>query len=308
MEYAVLGKTGVKVTKLSFGCWEMGGTQWELTSDENNKKAIDMALDHGITTFDTAEGYGDGHSEEVLGNALKGKRGSCFIATKVAPAHLRANDVRNAITASLRRLGTDYVDLYYIHWPNKDIPLEETMGEMSKLKKEGLIRAIGVSNFTVPLLRQAMAVDRIEAIQNEWSLLQRNIEIDIEAFCLENQISIMSYSSIAKGILTGAFHFGGSVLKESDFRSPRRLFLKEHLELEKPLLDAMKEIAERRQILISQLAISWLLHKKSLTSAIVGTQSEKHLMENIESLKVTLDTEIATLDTISSQVVAAIDQ
>jgi aryl-alcohol dehydrogenase-like predicted oxidoreductase len=308
MDYANLGKTDMKVSKITFGCWEMGGAQWVHTSDENNGRAINVALDNGVTAFDTAEGYGSGHSEEVLGKALVDKRDKCFIATKVAPEHLRARDIRNSITASLKRLGTDYVDLYYIHWPNKDIPLEETMGEMSRLKKEGLIKAIGVSNFNVSLLRQALTIDRVEAVQNEWSLLQRDIEKELEAFCAEQHVSIMSYSSIAKGILTGAFHFGGAKLQEDDFRFPRRLFRPDHLEEEKPLLNVMKEIAENKHILISQLAISWLLHKKNLCSAIVGTQSEKHFLENIESLKVSLSSEdIASLDVTSARTLAGID-
>jgi aryl-alcohol dehydrogenase-like predicted oxidoreductase len=308
MEYTTMGKTTAKVTKITFGCWEMGGSQWELTSDENNARAINLAFDKGITAFDTAEAYGNGHSEEVLGKALKGRRDKCFVASKVARAHLRAADVRGAITESLKRLETDYVDLYYIHWPNADVPLEETMGELSKLKKEGLIRAIGASNFTVPLLKQALAVDRVEAVQNEWSLLQRDIEKEVEAFCMEQQISIMSYSSIAKGVLTGAFHFGGTRLKEDDFRAARRLFQGDHLQKEQPLLDAMKEIAGRKNILISQLAISWLLHKKNLCSAIVGTQSEKHFLENIASLDISLTgEEIAALDKISAKVIADID-
>jgi aryl-alcohol dehydrogenase-like predicted oxidoreductase len=308
MNYTVLGKTDVKLSRITFGCWEMGGTQWVHTSDENNIRTINVAFDNGITAFDTAEGYGGGHSEEILGKAIAGKRDKCFIATKVAPDHLRTRDVRNSIAASLKRLGTDYVDLYYIHWPNKDIPLEETMGEMSRLKEEGLIKAIGVSNFNVPLLRQALAVDRVEAVQNEWSLLQRDIEKELESFCVEQHVSIMSYSSIAKGILTGAFHFEGVKLREDDFRFPRRLFQSDHLKKEKPLLNAMKEIAEDKHISISQLAISWLLHKKSLCSAIIGTQSEEHFLGNIESLKVFLSGEdIASLDAISAKVLAEID-
>jgi aryl-alcohol dehydrogenase-like predicted oxidoreductase len=308
MNYVNLGKTDMKISRITFGCWEMGGSQWVHTGDENNIRAISVAFDNGITAFDTAEGYGKGHSEEVLGKVLADKRDKCFIATKVSPDHLRAQDIRNSITGSLKRLGTDYVDLYYIHWPNKDIPLEETMGEMSRLKKEGLIKAIGVSNFNVALLRQALAIDRVEAIQNEWSLLQRDIENELESFCVEQQVSIMSYSSIAKGILTGTFHFGGAKLAEDDFRFPRRLFQPDHLEKEKPLLNTMKEIAEGKHILISQLAISWLLHKKSLCSAIVGTQSEKHFMENIESLKVSLSSDdISSLDAISAKVLTAID-
>ena len=308
MEHVRLGKTAIELTKLTFGCWEMGGSQWEHTSDENNLRIIKTALDKGITAFDTAEGYGNGHSEEIVGKALKGKRDRCFVATKVSPEHLRSRDIRASITASLKRLDTSYVDLYYIHWPNKDIPLEETMQEMSRLKKEGLIRAIGVSNFTLPLLKEALAIDRVEAVQNEWSLLHRTIEQDLESFCMEQQISIMSYSSIAKGILTGTFHFGGLTLKENDFRTPRRLFQADHFRKEQSLLDAMKEIADSGHILLSQLAISWLLHKKSLCSAIVGTQSEKHLMENIQALGVSLkDEDITKLDAISARVLAEID-
>jgi aryl-alcohol dehydrogenase-like predicted oxidoreductase len=287
----------------------MGGTQWEFTSDEVNIKAIHTALEHGITSFDTAEGYGDGHSEEVLGKALEGRRHNCFVATKVAPNNLRAADIRKSITASLKRLRMDYVDLYYIHWPNKDIPLEETMPEMLKLQKEGLIRFIGVSNFSSSLLEEALQIGRVEAIQPEYSLLQRDIEDDILPLCQKLSISVMSYSSIAKGILTGIFHFGGVKIKETDFRAARRLFLPDHLEKEKELLDLMKTIADRLHITISQLALSWILHQKGLSSAIVGTQSEKHLLENINALSVSLSPQdMAGLDKVSLKVIGTIKQ
>ncbi|GHT71730.1 oxidoreductase [Spirochaetia bacterium] len=307
MEYTAFGKTGSKISRISFGCWEMGGTQWEHTSDEINTQAIHRALDKGINSFDTAEGYGDGHSEEVLGRALEGKRNEVFVATKVSPKNLRAQDVRNSITNSLKRLRMDHVDLYYIHWPNKDIPLEETMGELLKIQKDGLIRHIGVSNFSISQLKEALSFGRIEAIQNEYSLLQRDIEAEILPFCKNESISVMSYSSIAKGILTGTFHFGGTKLKENDFRAPRRLFLPDHLEKEKELLDAMKEIADRIHIPLSQLAIGWLFSKPGLTSALLGTQSEKHLMENINAVGLSLPPQdLAILDRVSAKVLAAI--
>ncbi|MDR1904800.1 MAG: aldo/keto reductase [Treponema sp.] len=309
MEYSIFGKTDRKISRISFGCWEMGGTQWELTSDETNTQAIYKALDLGITSFDTAEGYGDGHSEEVLGKALLGKRQELFIATKVAPKHLRAADVRSSITASLKRLQMDYVDLYYIHWPNIEIPLEETMQEMLKIQKEGLIRYIGVSNFSLVQIKEALQYGRIEAIQPEYSLLHRGIEAEILPFCRSESISVMSYSSIAKGILTGGFHFGGIKLKETDFRAPRRLFLPNHIEKEKPLLNVMKEIADRMGIPLSQLAISWLFHKPGLTSALVGTQSEKHLRENIDAVTVKIaPADMAALDKVSAEVLTAIDR
>jgi aryl-alcohol dehydrogenase-like predicted oxidoreductase len=285
----------------------MGGTQWEHTSDEINTQAIHLALDKGINSFDTAEGYGNGHSEEVLGKALAGKRSEVFVATKVAPKNLRAQDLRASITNSLKRLQMDYVDLYYIHWPNADIPLEETMGEMLKIQKEGLIRHIGVSNFSLSQIKEALSFGRIEAVQNEYSLLQRDIEAEILPFCKNESISVMSYSSIAKGILTGTFHFGGTKIKETDFRATRRLFLPDHLEKEKELLDTMKEIADRIHIPLSQLAIGWLFSRPGLTSALVGTQSEKHLMENINAVGLSLSPQdIAALDKVSAKVLAAI--
>ena len=308
MDYVEFGKTGIKVSRIGHGCWEMGGAQWEHTSDEINTKAVHKALDEGINSFDTAEAYGEGHSEEVLGKALEGKRKDVFVATKVARKNLRPADLRNSINGSLKRLRTDYVDLYYIHWPNPEIPLEETMEEMVKIQKEGLIRYIGVSNFDVPLLETAMKIGRVEAIQNEYSLLHRSIEKETLPYCIRNSISLMSYSSVAKGILTGIFHFGGVKLKETDFRAARRLFLPAHLEAETKLLEAMKKIADSMQISCGQLALAWLFSKNGLTSALVGTQSEKHFMENIKAVGISLSREnISVLDEVSAKVIAEID-
>ncbi len=288
MKYQTLGRTDIKVSRITYGCWELGGGPWELTSDESNIGAIRLALDHGLTSFDTAEGYGDGHSEEVVGRALAGRRGDCVIATKVSPTHLRAPDVRASLTASLRRLATDYVDLYYIHWPNAEVPIEETMGELTRLKAEGLIRAIGVSNFSLDQLKKAAAVGQVDAIQPEYSLLQRDIEDGILQHCRASSISVMSYSSIAKGILTGAFHLGGARLRPDDFRAKRRLFLPGQLEKEAALIHVMKEIADSKGVTVSQIAISWILHQEGMTSAIVGTQNERHLLDNIRSVDVAL--------------------
>jgi aryl-alcohol dehydrogenase-like predicted oxidoreductase len=309
MKYAPLGKTGMEVSKITFGCWEMGGTMWEFTDDDNNVRAVRKALEMGINSFDSAEGYGkDGHSEEVLGKALGDKRKDVVLATKVSPKNLKPQDIRNAVTNSLRRLGTDYIDLYYIHWPNPEIPLEDTMGEMQKLKQEGLIRAIGASNFTLPLLKTASAICRIEAVQPEYSLLHRGIEPEILPWCIENDVAVMGYSSIAKGILTGMFHLGGVKISDEDFRRPRRLFKDDHMEKELPLINAMKAMADAKGIEMAQLAIAWLMHKEGLTSAIVGTQKEKHLLANISALDVALTAEeVAALDKISAEVLFAID-
>ena len=305
MKYRKMGKTDMTVSEITFGCWEMGGNQWTIVSDEGNAKAVRVALDNGITTFDTAERYGFGHSEEILAQGLGSNRKDVFISTKVARENLRPADMRTAIAGSLKRLNTDYIDLYYIHWPNPEVAIEDTMAEMVKLKEEGLIRSIGVSNFGIDLLNQAMAIGRIDAIQPEYSLLFRDIDADVRPWCIENDVAIMSYSSIAQGILTGAFHFGGVKLPEDDFRWRRRLFANGRLEKETPLINYMKEICDAKGITMSQLAIAWLLQREGMTSAIVGTQSEKHLLENLGALDVTLSAdEEAQLDKISMEVIA----
>ncbi|WP_240420923.1 aldo/keto reductase [Paenibacillus periandrae] len=308
MKYRQLGNTDIQVSEVTFGCWELGGGQWDKQSDETNISAIQKAFELGIHTFDTAEGYGQGHSEEIVGLALEGKRKDCIIATKVSPSHLKPADVRSSAETSLKRLRVDYVDIYYIHWPNKEIPLADTLSELNKLKDEGLIRAIGASNFSIDLLKEASNYARIDVIQPEYSLLHRGIEPEIIPYCQEHHIGIMSYSSIAKGILTGAFHNGKATVKETDFRNNRRLFLPEHLEKEQPLIDLLKQIAETKQVTLSEIAISWLLHQPALTSAIVGTQNEKHLAENTRAIDVTLTAdELKQLGQISSEVLSGID-
>jgi len=304
MQYERLGKQDFNVSRITFGCMELGGGPWEVAGDEDNIRILRLAFENGITTFDTAESYGGGHSEEIVGKALEGKRKDCIIATKVSPNHLLPKDIRTSIEASLKRLNTDYVDIYYIHWPNDEIPIGETMSEFNKLKNEGIIRSIGVSNFSLEQLKKALEYGRIDAIQPEYNLLQRDIEKGLLQFCYESSISVLSYNSIAKGILTGAFHLGGAKIREDDFRRMRRLFLPEHMEKETELILLMKEIAESKGATISQIAISWLLHQKGFTSAIVGTQNEKHFVENVRSTDIELsDHELERLDEISTEVI-----
>ncbi|MCZ8517159.1 aldo/keto reductase [Paenibacillus filicis] len=308
MKYRKLGKSGLTLSALTFGCWELGGGPWEFTSDENNIKAIQAALDMGITTFDTAEGYGNGHSEEIVGAALEGRRHEAVISTKVSRANLAPQDVRRSTESSLKRLKTDVIDIYYIHWPSYEIPVADTLGEFNKLKEEGLIRAIGVSNFSIEQLKEAVQYAQIDVIQPEYSLLHREIEKEIVPFLQQHQIGIMSYSSIAKGILTGAFHLGSKTLAADDFRSTRRLFLPEHLKLEEELIQALKNIADAKGRAISQIAIAWLLHQEALTSAIVGSQSTKHMQDNAEAAQVELsESELAELNAVSKKVLAGID-
>lgn len=308
MKYRKLGTTGLELSAVTFGCWELGGGPWEFTSDENNVHAIRAALELGITTFDTAEGYGDGHSEEIVGRALAGRRQEVVISTKVSRPNLAPDDVRRSAENSLRRLNTDYIDIYYIHWPSFDIPVSETLGAFNRLKEDGLIRAIGVSNFSAEQLKEALAHAQIDVIQPEYSLLHRGIEQEVLPLCKERGIGIMSYSSIAKGILTGAFHLGGKKLAEDDFRSTRRLFSPEHLKHAEELIHTLKKIADNQGRTLSQIAIAWLLHQEAVTSAIVGSQSIGHMRDNAEATGVELSGfELGALEAISRKALAAID-
>jgi aryl-alcohol dehydrogenase-like predicted oxidoreductase len=307
MKFKKLGNTGFDISTITFGCWELGGGPWEFTSDQNNIDLLQQAFELGITTFDTAEGYGNGHSEEIVGAALEGIRSKCIISTKVSRAHLLPADIRKSAEASLKRLKTDYIDIYYIHWPSFEVPVKDSLSEFAKLKEEGLIRAIGVSNFSIEQLKEASQYARIDVIQPEYSLLHRQIEHEIVPYCKEKRIGMMSYSSIAKGILTGAFHLDGKSLKEDDFRKERRLFQPAHLEAERKLLTAMKQVAEAKGASVSQIAIAWLLHQDALTSAIIGTQSAHHLADNVKAADVTLSaSELETLTSISGSVLAEI--
>ncbi|MEI7027927.1 aldo/keto reductase [Paenibacillus sp. y28] len=308
VQYKTVGNSGLRLSALTFGCWELGGGPWEFTSDQNNIAAVRKALELGITTFDTAEGYGEGHSEQVLAAALEGERSRCVIASKVSRSHLQPDEVLRAAERSLTNLKTDYIDIYYIHWPSFDIPVKETLSAFNKLKEQKLIRAIGVSNFSLEQLQEAAQYAQIDIIQPEYSLLQRGIEKDVLPYCLANGIGIASYSSIAKGILTGAFHFGGKKLAEDDFRQARRLFYPEHLDAASDLLNTMKNIADIKGVTVSEIAISWLIHQEAVTSAIVGTQNLHHLEANAAAADIVLSAEeLQQIDQASQEALRRID-
>ena len=304
MKYCKLGKTDISISRVTHGCMELGGGRWKTLDKESNSALLKTALENGITTFDTAEGYGAGASELIVGEALKDRRKDCVIATKVLPDNLRAADVRKAAEGSLKRLQPDYIDLLYVHWPNAGIPITETLGEFIKLKEEGKIRAIGVSNFSLEQLKEAMEITHIDALQPEYNLLQRKIEDGLLSYCADNQISVLSYNSIAKGILSGVFHFNGVKLDAEDFRNEKPLFFPENLETEKPLMNSLKAVAQVHNGTISQIAAAWVLAQRGMSSAIIGTQNPRHFVENIHSVDIELtQEEIDVLNKTSSEVI-----
>ena len=305
MKYTSLGNSGITISRITHGCMELGGGPWETQADEHNIRLLHTAFDHGVTTFDTAESYGGGHSEEVVGQAFRGMRDRVVLCTKVSREHLHKADVIAACEGSLRRLGTDYIDLYYIHWPNADIAIEETMEAFNLLKQQGKIRAIGVSNFNKAQMEAVCRCAQLDALQPEYNLLTRGIEAEDLPFCAENDVAVLTYNSIAKGILSGAFHFGGKVV--TDFRTAKPLFQPDALQKETPLLTLLRDVAADHGVTLSQVAIAASLAHAGVSSTIVGTQNEQHFLDNLAAAELVLtEAELTAIDETSARVIAAL--
>ncbi|HUX14442.1 MAG TPA: aldo/keto reductase [Spirochaetia bacterium] len=307
MEYTNLGTTDITLSRITHGCMELGGMShlyWEVKEEEVNVALLQTALDNGVTTFDTAESYGDGRSETIVGKALKKVRSRCTIASKVAKEHLMPDDIQKALEGSLKRLDTSYIDLYYIHWPNNDIPLEKTVTKLMQLKDQGVIKSIGVSNFSLAQLTEAVKYGEISAYQPEYNLLSRGIEKEIMPFCREHKISILSYNSLAKGILTGAFHLYGAKLEPKDFRNAKPHFQNANMRVQERLIQLLEEVAKKHGATVSQIATSWTIAQPGMTSAIIGTQNQKHFLENIRAIEIKLtEDETKEISGLSDQVI-----
>jgi myo-inositol catabolism protein IolS len=206
MQQRRLGSSQVSVSEIGLGTWGMSGAFWGAANDSESIRVIHQALDLGVTLIDTAEAYGRGHAEEVVGKALAGRREKAVIATKAAPNHLEPAEAVKALEGSLKRLQTDYVDVYFIHWPNPDVPLGATMDAFERLRAEGRIRALGVSNFGAKEMDAARQHGIIDVLQPPYNMLWREVEAATLPYCREHNIGVMPYSGLAQGLLTGALH------------------------------------------------------------------------------------------------------
>jgi myo-inositol catabolism protein IolS len=210
MKYIPLGKTDIQLSAIIMGTWQAGKAMWAGIEDAETTRAMAAAFDAGITTFDTATVYGNGHSEQVLGKALGHVRQQVVFATKVFAHSLAYEKVFKACHKSLRDLGTDYIDLYQIHWPagffgSREVPIEETMRALTELKQQGKIRAVGVSNFSREQIEAAEPFGAVDSYQPPYSLFWRQMEDTAIAYCRERGITVLAYSPMAQGILTGKF-------------------------------------------------------------------------------------------------------
>jgi aryl-alcohol dehydrogenase-like predicted oxidoreductase len=294
MENRQLGNSNIYITPIILGTWQTGKKMWVGIEDSESINAIRRAFDSGITTIDTAEIYGEGHSEKIVGEALKDVRDKVLYATKVFAHHLKYDDVITACHNSLTNLQTDYIDLYQIHWPSgtwnsEIVPIEETMHALTDLKQQGKIRAIGVSNFSRQQLAEALQYGEIVSIQPPYSLFWRGVEKDIQPYCLENNISILAYSSLAQGILTGKFGTN-HIFAEGDHRKNNRLLQSPHWQRVQTALTQLQPIAQQYNCTLAQLSISWLIRQPQ-TSAIVGARNATQVEANAKAMEVNLTPE-----------------
>jgi aryl-alcohol dehydrogenase-like predicted oxidoreductase len=292
MQTRKLGNSDLHITRVGYGAWAIGGSGWQFAwgSQDDNESiaAIHRALELGVNWIDTAAVYGLGHSEEVVGRALKEWRGSePYVFTKCGlrgdakgEVHkvLSAESIRSEVENSLRRLSVDTIDLYQIHWPpDPDSPeLEEGWSTLADLKREGKVRWIGVSNFNVEQLQRAQAIAPVTSLQPRYSLVHREVEDEILPYCLSEGIGVIVYSPMASGLLTGAMtRQRASALPKDDWRRSHPDFTEPNLSHNLALVERMQDIADRHSRSVGEVAIAWTLGHPAVTGAIVGARNAR---------------------------------
>ncbi len=299
MEMRTCGKSGIEISPMGIGCWSYGGGDyWGPQAQSDVTAVANAALDAGINFFDTAEGYNNGRSEEALAVALKGRRHEAVIGTKVSrpdPATIREH-----CEASLQRLQTDYVDIYMIHWPDDEIAIEESMAELTRLQKDGRIRAIGVSNFGVEQLTAALDTGASIAVnQLCYNLLSRAIEPELLPLCRKHDVGILGYMPLLQGILTGQYKSAEEIppvhARFRHFREDRPQASHGEAGAEEEMfetLEAIREIAETEQVPMARLAIAWAMARPGITCMLVGTRNVDELAENLNVLNYSLSANV----------------
>jgi aryl-alcohol dehydrogenase-like predicted oxidoreductase len=286
MKTRQLGNSDMHITPIGFGSWAVGGGGyqfgWGPQDDEQSIAAIQHALDLGINWVDTAAVYGLGHSEEVVARALKDRSDRPYVFTKCervwndrgeVSGSLKAQSIRRECENSLRRLQTDVIDLYQVHWPDPEQDIEEGWHAMAELKQEGKVRYIGVSNFNVSQMRRAMEIAPITSLQPPYSLIKQDIQNEILPFCQEHNIGVIVYSPMASGLLTGSMsHERIANLPNDDWRKRDSDFQEPRLSRNLKLVEVLNEIAFMHNVTPGVVAIAWTLQHPAVTGAIVGAR------------------------------------
>ena len=296
MEMRRLGSRGPEISVVGFGAWEAGGEYWGPNeSDEAVIRAIHAGLDAGMNWIDTAEIYGGGRSEELVGRAAAGRRDGVLIFTKVAPddegSGIRQDEIRGAIRGSLRRLGVDHVDLYQIHWPDDRIPIEESWRAMCELQDQGLARDIGVSNVDRELVERCLAIRVPASVQNLCSLVSPQDRGELIPWLAERGIAYLAYSPLGKGLLTGAIT-RDTVLadgRSGSFGAQPRQFTPGELERNLERVERLRAVTDRIGETMATLALRWVLELSPTTVVIAGSRNGGHTRDNAVAGSFTLD-------------------
>jgi len=293
MEHRKLGASGIKATTLALGTWAFGGDRWWGKQDDlSSQKTLKRAIELGINLIDTAPVYGNGRSERVIGQFLRQQklRDKIVLATKVGLRWekpnseisfecLKKKSILKEVDDSLRRLNTDVIDLYQVHYPDSNTPIHETAETLYKIYQQGKARAIGVSNFDVAQMQEFMKFCPLHCLQPKYNMFRREIEKEILPFCIKNNIAVICYSPLNSGILTGKFFFGDKVPPDK-VREVNYDVREENFKLNKETITKLKEIAVKYKKTTTHLALNWIINQPGVTSAIVGARSAAQIEDN----------------------------
>lgn len=284
MKTRKLGKTKINVSPIVLGTWQFDSDLWKDSSEVDSIRTVHAAIEAGINTLDTAEAYGS--SEELIGRALKGKRDQMQIFSKL---NRRKEDVREGVEQSLRRLQTDYIDVYMAHYPPKDRPYAAVLHELDKLREEGKIRALGVSNFSVTQLEEALSEVRFDVCEPPYNILWREIELNgVLDFCRHNAIGILSYSSMAQGLLAGAFL---DQPVPDDIHAENKLFAAGTFESCNEVAREVQHLSLKYNRSMAQIALNWVVHQPGVTAAIAGAERPWQIEDSVKAVGWELDPE-----------------
>lgn len=315
MKYRKLGNSALEISVVTFGAWAAGGWMWGGTERKDAIQAIVEAYGLGVTSIDTAPIYGQGTSEEIVGEAIKGmprdriqiltkygmrwneKKGDFAFKSKDNNGkdidiykYASKDSIIKECEDSLRRLGTDYIDLYQIHWPDVTTPIAESMEAVSKLIEQGKVRYAGVCNYNAEQVKEAMKYINLVSNQVPYSMVKRDIEKETVPFCIENNISILAYSPLERGLLTGKLK-PGHQFAEGDHRANLYFFKDENIRRTNVMLDNLRKLAREKNATLAQLVIRWTIEQPGITIALVGARNEEQSVMNARAAEISLTKE-----------------